>query len=171
MDRSVARPSAASESRRPRRWPMLAAAAVIAIGISLLFPAGRHQWALSIIRQPTHYTVLFFNRSWTLPTTAAFDSRVPLSFTIGNQQGRALNYRYVLRQIDQLGASAPLTAEKEIASGASWTVSAVVYPTCSVSPCTIEVSLPGHPETIDFLMTLTPAVPSHAGISKHSDSH
>jgi hypothetical protein len=34
-------------------------------------------------------------------------------------------------------------------------VSTTVRPTCMTSPCKVRVSLPGYPETIDFLLDLT----------------
>jgi hypothetical protein len=143
------------QRRRERRrwWLVLTGLAVLAVGASLLLPAGRHQWALSLFRQPTRYTVLSFNHAPALPTTAAVNGPVAFSFTVGNHEGRAVDYRYVLtasggRSSRTLGGSA-----KIVAAGATWTVSAVVHPACGTSRCRIEVSLPGHPETIDFLVT------------------
>src|SRR5277367_1569914 len=83
----------------PRR-PVIAIVAVMAVGASLLIPASRHQWALSIIRQPTRYTALAFRYAWLLPSTTSMDQRVPVFFTVSNQEGQATKYRYVLREVD-----------------------------------------------------------------------
>jgi hypothetical protein len=137
-----------------RWWPFLVPVAVLGIAVSLLVPAGRHQWALSLFRQPTRYTVLSFNNASSLPSTAALDEPLPISFTIGNDEGRDTNYSYVLTQTadgvsERLGSSS-----KFVGNGQAWTVSTVIRPSCIGTPCEIEVSLPGHPETIDFLVAL-----------------
>ena len=140
-----------------RWWPAVTAIAVLAVGASLLSPAGRHQWALSLFRQPARYTVLSFNRAWALPAAAVAGQPIPVSFTIGNHQGHPVDYRYVLRassggRSQVIGASA-----RTVAAGAAWIVSTAVRPACPSSPCRIEVSLPGHRETIDFLVRLAAA--------------
>lgn len=163
--------SSASTGRESSRSPwflMLLTVAVIGAGASLLSPYARHQWALSLFRQPTRYTALSFNQAWTLPTKVAVNDPVPISFTIENQEGRALNYRYVLREAGPASpASVMKSATKRVADGAAWTVSLVVHAGCSVSPCRIEVTLPGHPEMIYFLVSLTEAKGQQPGRKRH----
>jgi hypothetical protein len=139
--------------------------AAIALAVSLLLPAGRHQWVLSIFRQPTRYTALSFNDAWELPTTAIRGSPIPISFTIGNQQGRTLTYRYVVIESDPVNLSQTMaTATRVLGPGRTWTVSIEVKATCSlVPPCRIQVSVPGHQSHIDFLVTLKPAQHKHHG--------
>jgi hypothetical protein len=139
---------------RRRWWPAVTAAAVLAIGISLLWPAGRHQWALSLIRQPTPYTVLSFNEAWTLPATAVVHQPIKVSFTVGNHEGRAVDYRYVLRESSSQSSRVLKESARMVAANATWTVSVTVRLVRAATPCHIEVSLPGHPETIDFLVAL-----------------
>lgn len=143
---------AASALRSPTR--ISAAVLAFAIGISVLLPAGRHQWALSLFQQPTRYTALSFNRPWALPATAVVNKPVSVSFTISNHERRTVDYRYVLSASNGRNSRVLGGAGKSLAAGANWTVSAVVRPTCGGSSCRVEVSLPGHPETIDFLVTL-----------------
>jgi hypothetical protein len=141
-------------SRHRRWWPALTPLAVVAIGLSLVSPAGRHEWALSLFRQPTYSTVLFFNRAWALPTTTVVRAPLAVSFTIGNNEGRAESYRYVLSiSSDRFNRVLSESAEM-IGAGKTWTVSTVIRPACDASHCRVEVSLPGHPETIDFLIAL-----------------
>jgi hypothetical protein len=149
----------AGESARPRWLLMvLAAVAVVGVGTSLLFPSARHQWALSIFRQPTRYTALSFNQAWALPSRAIVNEPIRISFTIDNQEGHTLNYRYILREAGPITPSRVLrSATKNIADGVAWSVSLVIHPSCMISPCRIEISLPGHPETIYFLVSLTGA--------------
>lgn len=137
-----------------RFWPVLTPLALLAIGASLLTPVGRHQWALSLIRQPTNYTTLSFNEVSALPTTTVANEAMTVSFTIGNHEGAGLRYRYILtasdgKRLQTLGQSA-----KIVPSGSTWTVRTVVRPACVASPCRIRVSLPGHPEAIQFQVTV-----------------
>ena len=146
------------------RWcwrRVLAGAAGLASAISLLVPAGRHQWALSLLRQPTPYTVLFFNRAAVLQARVTPGQPVHFAFTVGNHEGRATRYRYVISSYPLgSGDGRPLLlaeSAKLVPAGSSWSVSVTVRPHCGSSPCRIQVSLPGHPETIDFLPTLAAA--------------
>jgi hypothetical protein len=152
-------------TRRPW-WPFLVPLAVLMAGISLLSPAGRHQWALSLFRQPARYTVLFFDHPAALPATAEAGRPVRVSFTVGNREGRAVGYRYVMRVAGGSRSRIVGEASRTVAAGASWMVSTVVRPVCRTSPCRIQVSLPGHPETIDFLVAVqaAPAGIAPAGI-------
>jgi hypothetical protein len=144
-----------NQSRERKWWPVLAPLAVLAIGFSLLWPNGRHQWALSIFRQPTHNTVLFFNKAWSLPTTAIIRAPMPISFTIENDEGRTVNYQYILSVSGDGGHSRVFGESARIVrAGGTWNVSTTIRPDCNNLHCRIEVSLPGYPEVIDFLVIL-----------------
>jgi hypothetical protein len=148
-----------------RRWSTrLAVLAVLAIAVevSLISPAGRHQWALSLLRQPTPYTVLSFSHAASLPATAIVNKPIRVSFTVGNHEGRVVDYRYVLTATGGGKSRILGQSKKTIAAGATWTVSREVIPACGTSPCRIEVALPGHPETIDFSVSLNAAAGKHA---------
>lgn len=145
-----------TERARERRWwPVVAPLALIAIAASLILPAGRHQWALSLFRQPTYYTSLAFDDSTELPSTAVRGGELNFSFTVGNHEGRSVTYRYLISEGSSGKGHAVGQSKKTVAPGASWTVSTAVPATCGGSPCRVQVSLPGHPEMIDFLVTLT----------------
>lgn len=134
----------------------MVAATAIAVGLSLATPTGRHQWALSIFRQPTRYTALWFNKALALPSNGTRNAALPISFAISNQQGRTVTYRYVLKQVDPLNDTKTLgTAIRTVAADHVWEVRVVVRLSCELSPCRVEVLLPGHPETIDFLTILS----------------
>jgi hypothetical protein len=154
-----------SRNREPgarRWWPILAPLAVLAAGASLLSPTGRHQWALSLFRQPARYTVLSFSHAAALPATAVSGKPITVSFTVGNQEGQVEDYRYVLNATGG-GSSRILSGSmRTVAAGTKWTVSTMVRPACRASRCRIEVSLPGHPETIDFLVALKAPGRQHA---------
>ncbi len=146
----------AEEPPTRRWWPVLLPLVLAVIAVSVYLPSGRHQWALSLVRQPTHYTILQFNQATNLPAQSVINQPVTVSFAIGNREGNAVNYRYVLTQspsssskVSVLGQSA-----RTVARGSTWTVSTTIRPSCQASPCRIQVSLPGHPEKIDFLVSL-----------------
>jgi hypothetical protein len=141
----------------------LAPLVVLAIASSLISPAGRHQWALSLFRQETPTTTLFFNKAWTLPSTAVARAPLSVSFTIDNEEGRAVNYRYVLSVSDGKHSRVLRKSARIVDAGQAWTVSTVIRPACDVSRCHVEVSLPGYPETIDFLVTLKARKPGAGG--------
>lgn len=147
-------PSRGTEREVRRWWPIVTPIVVLLTGVSLLLPAVRHQWALSIFRQPSHYTALSFNKSWALPSMARSGKPIPVSFTVDDQEGRSELYRYVLTESAGRFSKKIGESWRIVPSGGTWTVTTVVRPNCRLSPCRIEVSLPGHPETIDFLVTL-----------------
>jgi hypothetical protein len=160
-----------TSSGERRWWPVLGPIAAIALAVSLVLPASRHQWVLSVLRRPTYYTALSFNDASALPTTAAKGSRIPVSFTIGNQEGRTLTYEYVVSESDPTSFFQTMaTAAHTLGPGHTWTVSINVKANCSlVPPCRIRVSVPGHPERIDLLVTLKPA--EHKHHAKKSKRH
>jgi hypothetical protein len=137
-----------------RWWPILIPLAVVAAGASLLWPSGRHQWAVSLLRQPARYTVLSFSDAAALPAAAVIDKPITVSFTVGNHEGRAVDYRYILSAAGGERSRILGESTRIVAAGAEWTVSTAVRPACGAPRCRIEVSLPGHPETIDFLVVL-----------------
>jgi hypothetical protein len=127
---------------------------VVAIGISLSFPAGRHQWAVSILRQPTRYTVLYFDHPASLPHQAKVSQTIRFSFTIVNHEGRSVDYRYIVGTDDPTEREVSTTS---ISANRGRSISVSVRPACAVSPCRVEISLAGYPESIDFLLA-TPKV-------------
>jgi hypothetical protein len=146
----------AAQAKERRWWPVVVPLVLAAFGISILLPAGRHFWALSLFRQPTHYTALAFENPQALPATAVYREPLAISFELGNHEGHAIAYRYIIRQTAAGNSEVLKAATRTIAAGATETISAIVAPSCANSPCRIQVSLPGRPETIELLLTLTP---------------
>ncbi len=133
----------------------MAAAAVILAGISLATPAGRHQWALSFIRQPTPYTVLSFEDAAHLPTTVPSGAHLDLAFAVTNHEGRDLRYRYVVTSASS--GQVPVVLHSGVLVvpvGVRQTEFVSVVPVCDGSPCRVQVSLPGPAETIDVQVEL-----------------
>ncbi len=157
-------PTSRQQARSRRWWPVITPIAVVAVGLSLLFPAGRHEWALSLFRQREHYTVLSFDKVSTLPVVAVEAAPLHISFTIANLEGRTIRYRYVLSETRSGTRHTLVTSARTLANGASWKVRTVIRPVCPlVSTCLIKVTLPGHPQSIDFFITLVPEASTKHG--------
>jgi hypothetical protein len=139
----------------------LAIPALLAGLISVLLPAGRHQWALSLFRQPERYTTLFFNNASDLPSTAALAKPLKISFTVGNHEGHSVVYRFVLSAVADGESQVLGTSTRTVRTGANWRVSGMFRPECRSSPCEIQISLPGYPETIDFQIALKARLRKH----------
>lgn len=155
-------------TRSQHRGPTVVAVTAVLVAVSLILPGGRHQWAVSLFRQPTRYTVLAFTDPANLPDRARPGESLTVAFTISNYEGRALTYRYVLSE-DSRGDHKVLgTSARSLAAGRTAAVVITVRPSCRTSPCRIEVSLPDHPETIDFLVSLVTQRPSSVRRSRHS---
>jgi hypothetical protein len=140
---------------RRRHWPNVAATAVVLVGVSLATPAGRHQWALSFIRQPTPYTTLAFADAAHLPTTLPSGGRLDLMFTVANHEGHVVRYRYVVTSASNAQTPVVLRSHNLVVpNGVTKTEVVRVVPRCDSSPCRVQVSLPGPAETIDVRVQL-----------------
>jgi hypothetical protein len=137
-----------------RAWSAAGVALLLGVAVSLLLPAGRRQWAMSLVRQPSRYTALSFTRPADLPQRIGRLQRVTLTFTVANHEGHATTYRYVVSSASGRRTRHLAAAQAMVASGAAWSVTIKVRPRCAASPCRLTVSLPGHPEAIDFLVAI-----------------
>lgn len=145
-----------SHYERPRWDLWLLGTGLLAIVIavtSYLSPWVRHEWTLSVQRQPTHTTELGFTNAAALPTTGVRGEAVPVSFIITNDEGRQVSYRYVVAS----GSGTKLTTLNsgtiELAPNASYSTAVVVVPQCAAAFCRVQVSLPEQKgESIDFIL-------------------
>ncbi len=162
----LARSMPRGESTGHRWWPWVAGIVAIGVGVSLLFPGARHQWALSVVRQPTPYTTLSFVHSVSLPRAVPADGNVSFSFTVANNEGRDMTYHYVVSSADPTANEATAILQRgtlHLAPGHKAAASAEVRPVCSTSTCRVVVSLEGQSESIDFLVRNYAASSSTAG--------
>lgn len=127
-------------------------AAVLAVA-SFLSPWVRHEWSLSLQRQPTFNTQLGWANAAALPTTAVPGQSVPVSFIITNDEGRPVSYRYVVASGSGTKLTAISSATRVLAPRASWGVGINVVPKCAAASCQVQVSLPEQHESIDFRLT------------------
>ena len=127
---------------------------MVAIAVSLLLPVGRHQWAESLIRQPSPYTTLAFEDPTELPTVLVAGHPISFTFWVGNHELRDATYRYLVTSSPSkkpFYAGGTLT----VPMGRSRSVKVSDDPQCSGSPCQISVVLVDYAETITFNVQLT----------------
>ncbi|MGO9333417.1 MAG: hypothetical protein ACLQCU_05080 [Acidimicrobiales bacterium] len=127
---------------------------VVAIAISLLLPVGRHQWAESLIRQPSPYTTLAFEDPSGLPAVLVAGHPISFTFWVGNHELRDATYRYLVTSSPSkkvFYAGGTLT----VPMGRSRSVKVSDDPECSGSPCQISVVLVDYAEKIAFNVRLT----------------
>ena len=148
--------SQASQYERPR-WDFWLYGAgfvtVVLVAASLLSPWVRHEWGLSLGRQPTPYTQLGFSHAADLPATGVRGKGISVTFVITNDAGKQLSYRYVVASGSGTKLTALRSGTRLVAAGASWDVDTVVVPKCAASSCRIQVSLLEQDESIDFILT------------------
>ncbi len=140
-----------------RLWPVVAPLAVAAVAVSLVLPGSRHQWAESVIQQPSSYSAVAFVAPSELPATVVSGQPLEFTFTVENHESERLRYPYFLL--------ASPTANKDgivgggsvvVPAGESRNVNVSVDPKCSGSPCRITVGLAGRGgEAVDFNFTVT----------------
>jgi hypothetical protein len=141
----------------PPRWDFwLLGAGLLAIALaaaSFLSPWVRHEWTLSLQRQPTPYTQLGFTNAASLPVTGVRGKGIPVSFIITNDEGRQVSYRYVVASGSGTKLTAISSGTTVLAAGHSWGVDIVVVPQCAAASCRVQISLPEQNESLDFMLT------------------
>ena len=125
--------------RDPR---LLALVPLVLIGASVATPQGRHQWMLSLTRQPDRTTTLAFSDPATLPSAVTAQGTLPLRFTIANAEGREVRYRYTVRRVQGATVEVLSTGSRQVADRATAAVATVVRPSCAAA-CRIEIVLEG----------------------------
>jgi hypothetical protein len=144
--------------REPPRWELWFAGTTLVAGILLasilLLPSMRHQLALSVTRENTPYTQLAFTDAAALPTTAVAGKAVKVSFVVTNNEGKPMQYQYVVASGGGAKLETLTSSSNTVAAGATWNVNTTVVPKCAATAtvCRVQVSLPGQGESIDFML-------------------
>lgn len=142
----------------PRKKTSLPLYIGIGIAVVLVLIAGaaafskhvRHELAISIVRQPTPYTQLYFTHPATLPGKLKAGHKSTFDFTVVNDENRAYHYTYVvtLAGSKQHLVMGPETAS--ISNGQSATRSVTIVPKDRKSHYLITVTLEGVNQSISF---------------------
>ena len=110
----------------------------------------RHQLALSIVRQPTPYTQLYFTHPGALPGKLKVGQKNTFDFTIVNDENRAYRYTYIVMLDDSKKHLVVSTATATINNGQSATRSVTIVPKDRKSKYLITVTLEGMNQSIRF---------------------
>jgi hypothetical protein len=123
----------------------------LAIAASMVSPYVWHQLAISLFRQTTPYTQLAFKDATTLPGIVAQGQPMGISFTITNDEGKSVDYHYVVSSGSGTGLVSLTSGSSTVAAGATWVVNTTVVSQCTRDTCRVQVSLPEQNESIDFI--------------------
>jgi hypothetical protein len=142
---------------RKHRVALVAIAAVLALAGLTAFawgsPAVRRQISLSVTRQPTPFTELYFTDHTNLPAFLSTSYTNAFAFTIGNHEGKALSYPYVVTAKSDNGVATLATGTVKVGSGRSVRVQVSFLAPEPATQYVITVQLSGHPELIHFAAT------------------
>jgi hypothetical protein len=136
-------------------WPLYIGVGLIVvlvlIGVSAaLSKPFRHQLALSIVRQPTPYTQLYFPNPGTLPSELKVDHKNTFDFTVVNDENGAYHYTYTVTIADSRSHSVVSVKAVTIANGSSVTYPVTVVPKDRKAKYLITVALSGVNQSIHF---------------------
>jgi len=125
-------------------------AAIVGL-LAICFPATfRHQLTISVARQPTPYTQLFFSSSTALPKKLVVNRASHVSFTVVNDEGHPTAYHYTvtisLRQGQKIASAGSFT----LRDNQSITRTAIIKPTARKARYLIRISLDGTDNFIQF---------------------
>ena len=112
----------------------------------------RHQLALSIVRQPTPYTQLYFPHPGALPEKLKVDRENTFQFAIVNDENLAVRYTYIVL-FDDSKSRRVSTATVTVSNGQTVTPSVTVVPRERKSRYQISVTLKGMNQSIHFYGT------------------
>lgn len=117
---------------------------------SMLSKSLRHQIALSIVRQPTPYTQLYFSHAGTLPEQLKIDQKNTFDFTIANDESRAYRYTYTVTLDDSRSHSVVSTETVTIDDGGDVTRPVTVVPKDHKAKYLVTIALEGMNQSIHF---------------------
>ena len=142
---------------RKYRVALVAIAVVLAlVGLTAFAwrsPAVRRQISLSVTRQPTPFTELYFTDHTNLPAILSTSDSNQFAFMIGNHEGKALSYPYVVTAKSSHGTTVLVTGRVNVGSGRSVRVPVSFLASEPATQYVITVQLSGHPELIHFAAT------------------
>jgi hypothetical protein len=131
----------------------LSALLVVGGAVVALSSQGRHQLALSFLRQPEKYTELYFSGDGPTQAGASPDwVVVNVPFTVVNHEGRTSQYPYAVQVIDD--AQAPVgrvEGSADITDGNSLSATVAVGIPASEPWSAVDVYLAGRSQHIRFL--------------------
>jgi hypothetical protein len=123
---------------------------ILILAVAALSKPFRHQLAISIVRQPTPYTQLYFADPGTLPAKLKVDQKNTFDFTIVNDENRAYSYTYAVTLADSRSHSVVTTETVTIDSGGSVTRPVTLAPKDRKAKYLVTVALAGINQSVHF---------------------
>jgi hypothetical protein len=121
------------------------------VGLFVAFPRQFvHQLDISLVRQPTPYTQLFFNNPTALPSQLRVNRANKFAFTIVNDQGRSWLYRYTVTASTAGSSTVAGRGSLTIRNGRSLTCTVAVVPKLRKSRYLVTVVLNAPDQSIHF---------------------
>jgi hypothetical protein len=140
-----------TSAHRTLLWVAFAATCLAAAISGIAFPHQiAHQIALSVTRQPTPYTELYFSNPKSLPASLSLSTPNLFSFTVANHEGHDTVYSYIVTLASSYGGSTIAQGRIDLRNNTSATRVINVHPTRRATEYVITVSLRGRSETIRF---------------------
>jgi len=146
-------PPPSSTSKPPWRFALTAALILIGIAgaLAVFFPAQvKHQLEISVFRQPTPYTQLFFSNPTALPEKLEVGHPNKFSFTVVNDQGSSEAYRYTVTVTGGKLQRAASAGTFTLNDGQSVTRTSEIVPMSRGAKYLIKVTLSGTTDFIQF---------------------
>jgi hypothetical protein len=143
----------------PLRKPQIARRIAIAVlifaglltGLLIVFPRQFiHQVQISLIRQPTPYTQLFFSDPTALPTQLHVNRRDKFAFTIVNDEGRSQFYQYIVTMTPARSYVVVVKGTMALPNGGTGIRAVNVQPKFRQSRYLINVVIAGTGQSIHF---------------------
>jgi hypothetical protein len=136
----------------PRRYAIFSLVGTfIMIGLALGFSKPlQHQFALSIVRQPTLYTQLYFTDPGKLSDRLRTDQKNIFYFSLVNNENRAFRYVYVVTLDDSASHLVVSRETVTIGRGSTLTRRVTVVPRQPKSKYLITITLEGLNQSIHF---------------------
>lgn len=145
----------ASQPPNKRTWQLAGAVALLFVtvigALAIAFPKQlAHQVEISVVRQPTPYTQLFFSDSAVLPKQLKVDRMNTFTFTVINDQGLSETYHYIVTMTSSKSREVVSQGSFTIINNASTRRSVAVKPKYRRSHYLITVALSGTADFIQF---------------------
>jgi hypothetical protein len=157
LSRPDGRQDRAAPSQAPYKhvWRLAAVTVLIVIGVigifAIVFPTQfKHQLEISLIRQPTPYTQLYFTDPATLPKELKPGVVNKFAFTIINNEGHSEIYRYVVTMTRATSQTVVSTGSLTVGDNRQIMHTVGVEPRSKNSQYLIKVTLKGTVDSIQF---------------------
>jgi hypothetical protein len=142
-------------SRKDTPWRLVVgiglAVVLVILGVATAYSKQfRHQIAISIVRQPTPYTQLYFTSPAALSEKLKVDQKNNFEFTIENDEARTYHYTYVVTLEDSRSHLVVSKTSVTMSNGDRVTRVVTVVPKDRKSTYLITITLEGMNQSIHF---------------------